>query len=175
MLRQADRNDKIGIQALHLDSFPKEEAPLIAKLAGELLVEESEPETRTFVIVDGERVIASIAISPMKLPEASGLTAYNLSPLSVLPLHRGKGHARRLVEHCIQWLKEKEVDLFFVYGDPKHYGRYGFEAALAETILPPFPLQFAYGWQAMKLRDCQLPPQPITYQPVAPLNVAAFW
>ena len=56
-----------------------------------------------------------------------------------------------LIGHGMQQLKQLGADLLFVYGDPGYYGRFGFDAELASNYIPPYELQYPFGWQAIKL------------------------
>ncbi|MEO0808953.1 MAG: N-acetyltransferase, partial [Cyanobacteria bacterium J06643_4] len=67
-----------------------------------------------------------------------------------------------------------ETDILLVYGDPKYYGRFGFSAAAAEQYLPPYPLKYPHGWQAIVLKgDARKTPANLIF--VSALNNSALW
>ena len=45
------------------------------------------------------------------------------------------------------------VNVVFVYGDPKYYGKFGFSAEVASAYSPPYELQYPFGWQAVALNN----------------------
>ena len=45
------------------------------------------------------------------------------------------------------------VDILFVYGDPKYYSRFGFSADAAVRYIPPYRLQYPFGWQGIALKE----------------------
>ena len=49
-------------------------------------------------------------------------------------------------------LSEMGVSLLLVYGDPKYYGRFGFNAETAAPYIPPYKLQYPFGWLGTTLR-----------------------
>ena len=58
-----------------------------------------------------------------------------------------------MIENGIERVSEEELDVLLVYGDPKYYGMFGFRVEVAESYIPPYPLQYPFGWQGMALRD----------------------
>jgi putative acetyltransferase len=49
----------------------------------------------------------------------------------------------------MQCVRDSGISLFFVYGDPAYYGRFGFTAEAAGAFAAPYPLKYPYGWQAV--------------------------
>jgi putative acetyltransferase len=52
-----------------------------------------------------------------------------LSPLSVAPDHQRKGIGGLLVNHALAGARQLGAPLLFLEGDPRYYGRFGFQAA----------------------------------------------
>ena len=67
--------------------------------------------------------------------------------------HQKRGVGSGLVQSGIQQLSDMSVQWLFVYGDPQYYGRFGFTAEVAEGFVPPYPLEFPFGWLGMKLEN----------------------
>jgi putative acetyltransferase len=61
-----------------------------------------------------------------------------LAPLAVLPDHQGKGLGTGLVRNCILRAADLGFAALIVLGNPRYYGRFGFESAEDHAILAPF-------------------------------------
>ena len=95
-----------------------------------------------------------------------------------MAVHRScqnQGIARKLVEHGKTHLTAQGVDVLLVYGDPAFYHRFGFDADLAKKFVPPYPLTYEFGWQAMMLSDKQLVAGPYPLTCVKSLSNPAYW
>ena len=62
-------------------------------------------------------------------------------------------HLRAFSEVERQIVSTLAVNLLFVYGDPKYYGKFGFKADTASRYTPPYKLQYPFGWQAITLNE----------------------
>jgi len=40
-----------------------------------------------------------------------------------------------------------------VLGDPAYYGRFGFKEEIGHSFLPPYTLQYPFGWTGMMLKN----------------------
>ena len=174
-IRVATNQDRDDIRDVHQQAFPGGEGRLISELAGKLLDDEFDPATINLVAeADGE-VVGHIAFSPVfALPHKKWL-GYILAPLAVRPRHHGIGIGSTLVESGIERLSERGVKLLFVYGDPKYYGRFGFEAEIAANFLPPYALKYPFGWQAAMLNGGRGNRQAVQLSFVAALHDPALW
>ena len=83
-------------------------------------------------------------------PKWSG---YILAPLGVKPEYQKHRVGSELIESGIKQLSENGVNVLFVYGDPKYYGKFGFNADTASGYTPPYKLQYPFGWQAITLNE----------------------
>lgn len=136
-IRPAAAGDAPAVDALLRGAFPRvEEAELVAHLArdGDIVL--------VLVAVDeaaGGAVQGVVVFSRMRV-ELGGepVPAVALAPLAVVREARGQGVADLLVGAGLDWLREAGVAMAFVLGEPDYYGRFGFEAALAEGFASPY-------------------------------------
>lgn len=151
-IRKANYTDQEGIRQVHSDAFPEVERAAVATLAAELLGEATSPETISLVAeVDGV-VVGHIAFSPVTT-DTKSWKGYILAPLGVKPGYQKQGVGAALIGRGIQMLSERGVHLLFVYGDPAYYGRFGFSDDHAAGFLPPYELEYPFGWQAKILNE----------------------
>lgn len=76
----------------------------------------------------GGQVVGHALFSPMGAP----FRALALAPLAVAPARQRRGIGDSLVREGLRLARSGGWDGVFVLGDPRYYGRFGFEAALAE-------------------------------------------
>ncbi len=152
-IRKAHLQDSRSIKALYLSAFSKDECEVVANLALKLLSEITIPETFALVAEMDDNVIGHIAFSPVTQENISNCLAYILAPLAVSPEFQKQGIGTRLMESGINHLFSVGVNILFVYGDPQYYGRFGFNADLAARYIPPYELEYDFGWQAMYLTE----------------------
>lgn len=174
-IRVATRLDRDGIRKVHLGAFPEGERQLVAKLATDLLSEETNSETFALVAEKGGRVVGHIAFSPVTTDTGSRWSGYVLAPLGVKPGYQKKGIGSKLVESGMERLSEQGVNVVLVYGDPKYYGRFGFRTETAMRFLPPYELQYPFGWQARVLHEGGFNEQAVEVSCVASLRDPALW
>ena len=72
-------------------------------------------------------------------------------------------------------LSKMGVNVLFVYGDPKYYGKFGFNADLASGYSPPYELQYPFGWQAIILNEGVFTESTVKISCVDPLKDAELW
>ena len=95
--------------------FPEEENQLVARLAVNLLNEETSPETLSLVAeIDGE-VAGHIAFSPVTADSNKYWLGYILAPLGVKPGLQKNGIGSKLVASGITRLSSNGVNAVFVY------------------------------------------------------------
>ena len=76
-----------------------------------------------------------------------------LGPLAVAPSLQRRGIGSALVRAGLRRLKDEDMELVCVLGDPAYYGRLGF---VPETrVEPPFrlPAEWRGAWQSQTLND----------------------
>lgn len=164
------------MQNLYLSAFPEHERGLVSKLAVDLLAEETVPPTISLAAEADGAIVGHVAFSPVTFPEArDDSLAYILAPLAVAPAYQKRGIGSHLVKSGIQRLVPLGAALLFVYGDPNYYSRFGFSARAAEDFIPPYPLLYPFGWQALALNNSPQKGTPKKITCVQSLNHPALW
>jgi putative acetyltransferase len=121
-IRPERSRDRGAIHAVHVASFPTAgEADLVDALraAGRLSV--------SVVAVESEQVIGHVGFSPVTLDGAP--IGLGLAPLAVLPEHRRRGVAERLVRDGLELCRQAGCGLVVLVGEPEYYARFGFRPA----------------------------------------------
>lgn len=148
-IRQAAAQDRAAIRALHLAAFSVEEAADVAGLAAALLSDASVPATLSLVSEDSGVIVAHAVFSPACRAENGQHLGYILAPVGVLPGRQKTGLGSQLIRSGLEQVRAHGAELVFVYGDPAYYGRFGFDAGAAARFVPPYPLEYPFGWQAL--------------------------
>jgi len=152
-IRIATSLDRGDILNTYLCTFPESEKDIVSKLAIDLLVESTAPQTISLVAETDNAVVGHVAFSPVKIDNNDSLLGYILAPLAVKPDYQKQGVGSKLIESGIDILLKMGVNILFVYGDPKYYGRFGFSTENAEKFIPQHKLQYPFGWQAVTLNQ----------------------
>lgn len=169
----ADSSHRESIHALCLAAFDEAEAATVAALAVALLDDES----NTFHLVaeaDGE-VVGHVSFSQVWDPRDDSRLGWTLAPLAVAPDRQRQGIGSVLVREGLSRIEASGDTVVIVYGDPKYYGRFGFDAGIAEHFLPPYPLRYPFGWLAMTVGDALLPQAPLPVRCVDALCSPDLW
>ena len=174
-IRIATIQDHDEVQRIHLSAFPEGESEIVSKLAVDLLSEKTTPRTISLVAETESAVVGHVAFSPVKFHNYENLRGYILAPLAVKPDYQGRRVGSNLVENGMQQLSAMGVDVVFVYGDPKYYGRFGFSADAARRYKAPYKLQHPFGWQAIELNECEIEESPVAISCVASLCDPKLW
>ena len=98
-----------------------------------------------------------------------------LAPLAVAPERQGQGVGTQLINAGVAQLERIGVSLVFVYGDPGYYGKFEFSADAATGFLPPYELEFPFGWQLRILQDGADTPKQAKLACVDALSDPALW
>lgn len=174
-IRVAQATDWASIQKIVLAAFSEEENKAIVKLVAGLFSEASRPPIRHLVAEIDNQAIGYVAYSPIYPEAGASLTGYILSPLAVSPEHQHGGVGSSLVKSGIEILSKATVDVLLVYGDPKYYERFGFEKESARSFVPPYPLEYPFGWLGMMLNGVDAPKSHIKFECVQSLNKSELW
>lgn len=174
-IRVATSLDFESIRDVHLRAFPDVENQLVATLAANLLNEQTEPETIALVAQIGRDVVGHIAFSPVMADTNKNWLGYILAPLGVKTEYHKIGIGSILVESGIELLSRRPVNVLFVYGDPMYYARFGFSAQAATNFIPPYELEYPFGWQARVLHNGDSNDQAAKLSCVRPLRDPALW
>lgn len=152
-IRAATDLDCETIREVYLGAFPEVERQLVSTLALNLLSEQTSPETFALVAEVDDVVVGHIAFSPVTVGHDPKWSGYILAPLGVKPEYQKHRVGSELIDSGIKQLSENGVNVLFVYGDPKYYGRFGFNADAASEYAPPYKLQYPFGWQAITFNE----------------------
>jgi putative acetyltransferase len=175
MIRKLSVNDLSSIEETFFNSFSEEEAPITYPVIKSLI--EDVVTNNNYCIgyeLDG-KVVSAVGFSPVCFDTASDISAYILAPLATHKLHQKKGIATKLIDAAKAHFIKNSVDALLVYGDPEYYGKYGFNADLGKHFIPPYPLEYEFGWQALMLNDTDLNDRKLTFTCVDALSDAALW
>lgn len=74
-----------------------------------------------------------------------------------------------LIKSGIAMLLQDGADVLLVKDDPDYYGRFGFQLETAGLFLPPYPLQYPFGWMGLMLNETAGPDVPIKFNCVGAL------
>jgi len=158
-----------------LCAFPEGERETVSKLAIDLLVENTASQTISLVAETDHTVIGHVAFSPVKFDNNDNLQGYILAPLAVMPDYQKQRIGSNLIESGIQTLLTMGVNILFVYGDPKYYGKFGFNAKSAENFIPRYKLQYPFGWQAIIFNEFSIEGAPCCIDCVDSLDDPKLW
>ena len=174
-IRIAVNQDSESINEVYLSAFSDDEREIVAKLAVDLLYENTTPQTISLIAEINELVVGHIAFSPVKIKEGENCHAYILAPLAVHHGYQKKCIGSQLVEHGLQQLSAMGINVVFVYGDPNYYARFGFSVDTASNYIAPYKLEYPSGWQAIVLNECVIEKAPVAITCVASLSDPKYW
>ena len=88
-------------------------------------------EVASLVAVEGDRVVAHVLFSRVRIDGLSRASAVALGPVAVVPDRQGRKIGDALIRRGIDVVRSKAAfDLLFVLGNPRYYARFGFIPAL---------------------------------------------
>ena len=140
-----------AIESLYPEAFPDENLlPLVRDLLADAAV-----TTSLVGVVDSQ--IVGHAIFTMCSVGGSNVNAALLGPLAVKPAWQRRGFGSAIVRAGLRRLKEMDVNLVYVLGDPAYYGRLGFRPE--SQVEPPFrlPPEWDGAWQSQSVGDTTTP------------------
>jgi putative acetyltransferase len=174
-IRVATSLDRDDVREIHLCAFPEGEKQIVSTLAVNLLSEETSPKTISLVAEADGAVVGHIAFSPVTINNIKSWKGYILAPLGVKPEYQKCQIGSELIERGMERLSRMGVNVLFVYGDPKYYGKFGFNADPASGYSPPYELQYPFGWQAIILNEGVFTESTVKISCVDPLKDAELW
>jgi putative acetyltransferase len=174
-IRTAENQDRDAIERVYSSAFPRGESGIVSKLAIDLLCESTSPPTISLVAETDGAIVGHIAFSPVIIDDEENIQGYILAPLGVKPEYQRRRIGSRLIEYGMQQLSAIGVNVVFVYGDPKYYGRFGFSADTARQYVTPYRLQHPFGWQAIVLKAFDIEKAPAAITCVTSLRDARLW
>ncbi len=171
----ATNQDSDDIKRVYLYAFPKGESEIVAKIAIELLSENTTPQTISLIAKTDHSVVGHVAFSPVEIDNNDNCRAYILAPLAVLTDYQKRGIGSTLIKYGMQQLSAMGVNIVFVYGDPNYYERFGFDADTARNYTTPYKLQYPSGWQAIVLNEYAMEKVPVAINGVTSLCDPKLW
>jgi putative acetyltransferase len=174
-IRLAQETDLDSILKVIETSFSDEENKVILNLVQELSREVTSPSIKSLVAEVDNQVIGYVSFSPIFLKSDTNIIGYILAPLAVSPEHQKQGAGSNLISAGIDMLTKDGVGVLLVYGDPAYYGRFGFKEGIGQSFVPPYTLQYPFGWTGMMLNDTPVPEQPIQFECVSALSKPDLW
>ena len=174
-IRLATNLDRENIREVHLHAFSEGEKQVVSTIAINLMSEETSPETFALVAETDDTMVGHIAFSPVTVDNNEKWGGYILAPLGVKPEYQKHRIGSKLIESGMERLSEEGVNVLFVYGDPKYYGKFGFKADAASRYLPPYELQYLFGWQAIVLNEVGFAKSNVKISCVASLSDPELW
>jgi predicted N-acetyltransferase YhbS len=99
--------------------------------------------TVSLVALDDEEIIAHIAISPVRIDQATG-SWFGLGPVTVDPAVQRRGIGEALIRRALADLQRLGATGCVVLGDPLYYARFGFrhDPRLTYAEVPPPYFQY---------------------------------
>jgi putative acetyltransferase len=174
-IRLAQETDLDSILKVIETAFSDEENKVIMNFVQELSREVTSPSIKSLVAEVDNQVIGYVSYSPIFLKSDSSISAYILAPLAVFPEQQKQGIGSNLINAGIDMLTKDGVGVLLVYGDPAYYGRFGFKEDVGHSFVPPYPLQYPFGWTGMMLKDTHVPEKPIQFECVSALSKPDLW
>ena len=174
-IRLAQEKDLDSILKVIETAFSDEENKVIINLVQELSREVTSPSIKFLVAEVDNQVIGYVSFSPILLKSDSSIVGYILAPLAVSPEHQKQGVGSNLIKSGIDMITKDGVGVLLVYGDPAYYGRFGFKEEIGHSFVPPYTLQYPFGWTGMMLNDTLVPEQPIQLECVSSLSKPELW
>jgi len=174
-IRNATKLDHDSVREIHVCAFPENENEVVSKLAVNLLDEDTIPVTISLVAeVDGS-LVGNIGFSPVSIHDNKEWNGYILAPLAVKPEYQKSRIGSALIKNGIEQLSNMDVNILFVYGDPKYYSKFGFRSELASNYTPPYTLEHPFGWLALTLKEDISIQSPVQITCVDSLNHSELW
>ena len=155
------------------DSEGESEGLLIGNLVSELIKTTDTQELFGFVANNKDKIIGCIFFS--RITFENSINAFILSPVAIGTDHQGKGVGQKLITFGINFLKDKNVDLVFTYGDPNFYSKVGFRHVSEECVKAPLKLTYPEGWLGQLLIGGSIEPVSGKSHCVKALNKQKYW
>ena len=157
--RILDEENAEEVAALFTAAFASsegaEEGARVGKLAAELASQTDNREIICLGACEGDTVIGAIFFT--RLDFNRPVEVFLLAPVAVAGSFQGKGVGQALIEHGLNELRSRSVDLAITYGDPSFYSRVGFSPLSTATVQPPLPLSLPHGWLGQSLNGEPIP------------------
>jgi len=174
-IRPSQETDLVSILKVIETAYSDEENKVIMNFVQELSNENTSPSIKSLVAEVDNQVIGYVSYSPIYLKSDTNITGYILAPLAVSPEHQKQGVGSNLINAGIDMLTKDGAGVLLVYGDPAYYGRFGFKEEIGRSFVPPYTLQYPFGWTGIMLNDTTVPEHSIQFQCVSALSKPDLW
>lgn len=151
-----------------------EEGRLIGKLAKDMIAQTPDDDLFVFSSLDGDVITGCIMFSRLRFDE-DDRTVFVLAPVAVATGHQGQGTGQQLLNHGLDALRSRGVDVAITYGDPNYYGKVGFAPITEEIAKAPLPLSQPEGWLGQSLTNAPLDPLVGPSRCVEAINSPDYW
>lgn len=151
LIRPVREGDAAAVRHVLESAFPTPaEADLVERLraSGTAVIE--------LVALDGDSIVGHILFSPVSLEPRAGSLGLGLAPVAVMPDHEKHGIGRRLIQNGLAASHKWGAGFVVVIGDPRYYGRFGFEPAEKYRLRSDYDAGDAF--MVFKLESGALPP-----------------
>lgn len=137
LIRTELPGDAPAIYEVHVQAFAQDgESRLVDALREDGVIDPG----LSFVAVHNDRIIGHILFSPVTIGSGTTQTpALALAPLGVHQDYQCRGIGAALIETGLEECRRRGHRIVIVVGHPGYYPRFGFTAAKASGIYPPFP------------------------------------
>jgi putative acetyltransferase len=126
IIREQQPGERAAVRDVIIRAFDE---IVVADLA-EALQDRPDPRRGASLVAEiGGELVGHVQLSWSWLDAPARLVdVLVLSPLSVVPEHQRQGIGGQLVRHAIATARQLGAPLLFLEGDPRYYGRFGFQA-----------------------------------------------
>ena len=149
------------------------EGQLIGNLASNLIATTEPQDLIGFVASCNDCIVGCIFFSRLVLPGDE--VAFILSPVAIATSAQGTGIGQKLINYGLNYLKSRNVNLAFTYGDPNFYSKVGFKQIDESIVKAPFTLSQPAGWLAQSLDGRSIKPMQGVSKCVEALNNQKYW
>lgn len=151
----------------------KEEGDLIGKLSWELSEGINDIDIFGIGTFDKEHLVAVVFFT--KLYFDTDIVVYMLAPVAVDTSYQKKWIGSALIQHWINELKNKSVDVIITYWDHAFYSRVWFKQITEDTIKAPLKLSMPHWWLGLSLKEKNIPIVSNKPSCVKPFDNPIYW
>ncbi|SBS35400.1 Acetyltransferase (GNAT) family protein [Marinomonas aquimarina] len=151
----------------------EQEGAMLRQLTSQLAALIDHDAVMAFGAYEEGTLIGAIFFS--RLQFESPVSVYMLSPVAVATEQQGQGVGQALIQHGLEILKERAVEVAITYGDPAFYSKVGFAPLSEELIQAPVKLSMPFGWLGQSLSEKPLPKLSGRPLCVEPFNDPNLW
>ena len=175
MIRDLTVDDLRDVKDVFFNSFTGEEALITYPVISQIITKSPQIMSLCLGWEQEKRIVGAIAFTPAFFDSFSVISAYILASLAVHNTYQKNGITINLSNKAKKDLNDKGIDALLVYGDLSYYRKYGFEVELGKHFIPPYKLQYEFGWQALMLSSTQIENAEFHFTCVEALSDATLW